>query len=210
MDIQSVIAQMKNDGHNPVRSRKAYSWGDKETCRNLFIEIFQSVDQTVGGFEFLPEYEAIVDWMTDTRGMGLLLTGDCGRGKSTILTGVIPILLYQKINMTVRPIHSEQFEQGCKATWPTAPKEPKNIDFLCATYFPIIDEIGIEPLINDYGEKYEGFNRILNIAEQRLKPVFVSTNLSPEQMLKRYDVRTIDRLVRLSKMVEFKGKSLRK
>jgi DNA replication protein DnaC len=46
--------------------------------------------------------------------------------------------------------------------------------------------------------------------QKRLKPVFVSTNLTPEQMLARYDVRTIDRLVRLSKMVKFEGKSYRK
>ena len=198
MDIQAIIAQMKNSGHDPVRSRRVYSWGDRNTCQRLFIEIFQSVDKTATNFEFLPEYNAIIDWMTNTRGMGLLLTGDCGRGKSTILTGVVPVLLYQATGLVVRPVHSN------------AGKEPKNIDYLCNTYFPIIDEIGIEPLINDFGEKYEGFNRVLNIAEQRLKPVFVSTNLTPEQMLARYDVRTIDRLVRLSKMVKFEGKSYRK
>ena len=107
-------------------------------------------------------------------------------------------------------IFVDSTQRPCAASWPNAGKEPKNIDYLCNTYFPIIDEIGIEPLINDFGEKYEGFNRVLNIAEQRLKPVFVSTNLTPEQMLARYDVRTIDRLVRLSKMVKFEGRSYRK
>ena len=92
MDIQAIIAQMKNSGHDPVRSRRVYSWGDRNTCQRLFIEIFQSVDKTATNFEFLPEYNAIIDWMTNTRGMGLLLTGDCGRGKSTILTGVVPVL----------------------------------------------------------------------------------------------------------------------
>lgn len=201
---------MKTGGHDPIRSRRHYGWGGRDTCKRLFTEIFQSVDKTVEQFEFLPEYDAIIDWMTDTRGMGLLLTGDCGRGKSTILTGVVPVLIYQATGLVVRPIHSEQFEKPCKATWPNAGQNPMNIDYLCNTYFPIIDEIGIEPLINDYGEKYEGFNRVLNIAEQKLKPVFVSTNLTPEQMLKRYDVRTIDRLIRLSKTVTFDGKSYRK
>lgn len=210
MDIQSIIAKMKSAGHDPVRSRRAFSWGDRNTCKRLFVEIFKTVDKTAINFEFLPEYEAIIDWMTNTRGMGLLLTGDCGRGKSTILTGVIPVLLYQATGLVVLPIHSEQFEQTCAASWPNAGKDPRNIDYLCNTYFPIIDEIGIEPLINDYGEKYEGFNRVLNIAEQKLKPVFVSTNLTPEKILSRYDVRTIDRLVRLSKMIKFEGKSYRK
>lgn len=210
MDIQSIISQMRNGGHDPVRNRRVYSWGDRATCQRLFVEIFQSVDKTAVNFDFLPEYASIIEWMTNTRGMGLLLTGDCGRGKSTILTGVVPVLIYQATGLVVRPIHSEQFEKPCKATWPNAGDKPKNIDYLCNTYFPIIDEIGIEPLINDYGEKYEGFNRVLNVAEHKLKPVFVSTNLTLEQMLKRYDVRTIDRLVRLSRTVEFKGESYRK
>ena len=210
MDVQSIISQIKNGGHNPVRSRRVYSWGDRNTCKQLFEDIFRSVDKTVTRFEFLPEYEAIIDWMTNTRGMGLLLTGDCGRGKSTILTGVIPVLIYQATGLVVRPIHSEQFDKPCDASWPNAGEKPKNIDYLCNTYFPIIDEVGVEPQMNNYGEKYEGFNRILNEAEQKLKPVFVSTNLSPEEMLSRYDVRTVDRLVRLSRTVKFEGKSYRK
>lgn len=72
MDIQSIIAKMKSAGHDPVRSRRAFSWGDRNTCKRLFVEIFKTVDKTAINFEFLPEYEAIIDWMTNTRGMGLL------------------------------------------------------------------------------------------------------------------------------------------
>ena len=38
-----------------------------------------------------------------------------------------------------------------------------NLDYLTRTAYPIIDELGVEPLVNDYGEKYEGFNRACRI-----------------------------------------------
>lgn len=69
--------------------------------------------------------------------------------------------------------------------------------------------MGVEPLINDYGERYEGFNRIVNAAERRLRSLFLATNLSKEQLLRRYGERTFDRLIRLCRAVEFRGESLR-
>lgn len=84
-----------------------------------------------------------------------------------------------------------------------------NLDYLTRSAYPIIDELGVEPLINDYGEKYEGFNRIINAAERYLRPLFISTNLTEEQLLQRYGERTFDRLTRLCRIVEFCGESLR-
>ena len=89
MDIQSIIAQMKNSGHDPVRSRRVYSWGDRNTCQRLFIEIFQSVDKTATNFEFLPEYNAIIDWMTNTRGIKKYLQNKT----YTIYQQLLPILI---------------------------------------------------------------------------------------------------------------------
>ena len=209
MDVNTIIANMKKQGQDIVRRKKVFSWGDFDTCKQLFCEIFQSVDTSMTKFEFLPEYNQIIEWMTNTRGRGLLLCGDCGRGKSSILSGVIPVLLYQKTHLTIRAIHSQSFETPCKATWATTLDKPKNIDYLCNCPYPIIDEIGVESQITNYGEKYEGFNRVLNIAEQKLNPVFVSTNLTPEQLLERYDVRTMERLIRLCTMITFKGESKR-
>ena len=71
--------------------------------------------------------------------------------------------------------------------------------------------IGVEVQIGGYGEKYEGVNRVINVAEQRAKAVFVTTNLNGEQIMERYGMRTVDRLAHLCKIVKFKhNDSLRK
>ena len=84
------------------------------------------------------------------------------------------------------------------------------LDHLLSSGFPVIDELGVEPMMNDYGEKSEGFNQVLNAAERYHRPVFISTNLSPEQIYERYGDRTMDRLTHLCRTIHFAGESLRK
>ncbi|MBR1927378.1 MAG: hypothetical protein IJ840_06475 [Bacteroidales bacterium] len=84
------------------------------------------------------------------------------------------------------------------------------LDYLQRTKFPIIDELGVEMQMNDYGEKCEGFNLVINAAERYNRPMFITTNLTEEQILARYGERTLDRLGHLCKMVKFSGESLRK
>ncbi len=69
--------------------------------------------------------------------------------------------------------------------------------------------MGVEPLVNDYSEKCEDFNRVINAAERYLRPLFISTKLTREQLLLRYGERTFDRLMRLCRPVKFEGESLR-
>jgi DNA replication protein DnaC len=83
------------------------------------------------------------------------------------------------------------------------------LEYLKKSRFPAIDELGLEPQVNEFGEKFEGFNMIIDSAEQKIKPLFITTNLEPEQLLKRYQSRTLDRLGRLCKTVVFNGDSLR-
>ena len=64
-------------------------------------------------------------------------------------------------------------------------------------------------MINDYGEKFEPFNEIINIAEQDLNILIIASNMTPDQFLQRYGDRSMDRIRGLCKSVEFKGESLR-
>ena len=71
--IVSIIKDLNKVGVNPVKSNNALKWckGNREACKNLFIEIFKAVDNTISDFQYLEEYDEIVDWMTDTKGKGL-------------------------------------------------------------------------------------------------------------------------------------------
>lgn len=188
------------------RQKWCWSWGKtSQDCRSLFIQIFKQVDDTIDNFVWLPEYEQIVDWMISTNDKGLMLMGDCGRGKSLILNYVLPVL-FRMYNRNVRPVHAQDLGR----TFPYSTTNETYLDRLLQTNFPIIDEIGVEPMMNDYGEKTEGLNMILNVAERYHRPVFISTNLSELQLLDRYGERTVDRLAHLCRTVHFKGDSLRK
>ena len=191
-----------------IRRLHPINWGDKENCRELFCDTFRVIDQTMRRFVFLPEYEEIVDWMTDTKGKGLLLMGACGRGKSIIIQGVIPVLMKMK-GYTARPSHAQSFyfpPQFSTGNWPC----PSCFEYLLRTSFPVIDELGVEGQRNEYGEKSEGFNLIINAAEMTCKPLFVSTNLSGDEIVNRYGERTLDRLGHLCRIVTFSGESMRR
>lgn len=208
--LASLIDHLSSERRIVVRRPGNLSWGGREYCEGLFCEVFRQVDKSISRYRHLPEYAEIIDWMTASNGRGLLFYGDCGRGKSVVLTGVVPVLLAMK-GYNTQPIHADDFAKPYDFAASTAGYDPKmsNLEYLTKTAFPIIDELGVEPLVNDYGEKYEGFNRIINAAERYLRPLFLSTNLTKEQLLLRYGERTFDRLTRLCRVVQFRGESLR-
>nr|DAI17395.1 MAG TPA: replicative helicase [Caudoviricetes sp.] len=209
-NINALIDRLVGERKLIVRRPSQLSWGDKETCEALFSALFRKLDGSIAKYQHLPEYDEVVDWMHDTGGLGLLLIGDCGRGKSIITTGLVPVLLGMK-NLYTYPVHADDFNKPYPFAASTMGFDPKmtNLDYLTRCPYPVIDELGVETLINDYGERYEGFNRIINAAERYFRPMFVSTNLSKSDMLNRYGERTLDRLQHLCRIVEFRGESLR-
>ena len=204
--IEQLIQLMIKEKHITPRQRWCWSWGKtKQECKALFTRIFSQVEDTIDRFIWLPEYDQIVDWMVNTNDKGLMLIGDCGRGKSLILNYVLPVL-FRMHDRTVRPVHAQDLGR----VFPNSIVTETYLDRLLRTNYPIIDEVGVEPMMNDYGEKTEGLNMILNAAERYHRPVFISTNLTELQLLDRYGERTVDRLAHLCRTVHFKGDSLRK
>lgn len=205
-----ILREMVRDKKLKINERWVWSWGDREYCDRLFRYIFRQVDRTYDVYHHLPEYDEIIDWMTNTDDKGLMLMGDCGRGKSVILNYVLPVLFRIK-NRVLLPVHAQ--DMG-KVMPPPATAQAAvtrtYLDHLLSSGFPLIDELGVEPMMNNYGEKSEGFNQVLNVAERYHRPVFISTNLSPEQIYERYGDRTMDRLTHLCRTVHFSGESLRK
>ena len=127
-----------------------------------------------------------------------------------LLNYVLPVLFRIK-ERVVMAVHAQDMSKQI----PMNPRATAHInrsymDYLLGSAYPMIDELGIEPMINDYGEKFEGFNLVLNAAERYHRPIFVTTNLTEEQIYERYGDRTMDRLTHLCRTIHFKGDSLRK
>ena len=210
--IQTIIKELQKETTILVRQPVSFSW-----CKNiseageLLETIFKEVDKTVEYFQWLDEYYHVKSWMMNTEGKGLLLMGSCGRGKSVIASGVIPVLFRMK-GKYLRPVHAQDMTKPTpQQPYLAYGQRPETwLDYLQRCSFPIIDELGVEMQVNDYGEKCEGFNLVINAAERYNRPMFITTNLTEEQILARYGERTLDRLGHLCKTVKFTGESLRK
>jgi DNA replication protein DnaC len=170
-----------------------YKLGTKEELKEMFNKAFKYYDRTIDKYEHLPAYDEIIDWMVDTRGRGLMLMGECGLGKSTILNYVIPAIFRTKTNKVLRSVPAKELAAVEKNVAP----------------FIIIDDLGTESIKNDYGTKIDAVADAISYAEDSSKTLLITTNLSPNSLKERYDERTLDRL-RKCKVVIIKGKSFRK
>ena len=205
-NLENSIESLRTSGVVVERKAVTFSVGSVDLCKKLLSESFKKLDNTTVNFQWLPEYNEIVEWMSNTNGKGLLLMGDCGRGKTTILRSVIPLIFYLKFKKVVKSISANELNL------PDSQRAIKTIGWsiISTSWCFNIDEVGTENAESNFGERYEPFNKIIDNAENTIKLVFISTNLTKEQLLQRYGERTYDRLIRLCRVVEFKGPSLRK
>ena len=169
-----------------------YKLGTKEELKEMFIKAFKYYDRTIDKYEHLSAYDEIIDWMIDTRGRGLMLMGECGLGKSTILNYVIPAIFRTKTNKVLRSVPAKELAAVERNVAP----------------FIIIDDLGTESIKNDYGTKIDAVADAISYAEDSSKTLLITTNLTPNALKERYDDRTLDRL-RKCKVVIIKGKSFR-
>ena len=169
-----------------------YKLGSKENLKEDFIKAFEYYDRTIDIYKHLSAYDEIIDWMVDTKGKGLIIMGECGLGKSTILNYVIPAIFRTKTNKVLRSIPAKELGTVERNIAP----------------FIIIDDLGTESIKNDYGTKIDAVSDAISYAEDSSKTLIITTNLSPNSLKERYDERTLDRL-RKCKVVIIKGKSFR-
>jgi len=170
-----------------------FKLGTTDELREMFIKAFRYYDRTIDVYEHLDSYDEIIDWLSDTKGRGLMLMGECGLGKSTILNYVIPAIFRTKTN---------------KLLTSTPAKELGEIERSSASFI-IIDDLGTESIKNDYGTKIDAVADAISYAEDSSKTLLITTNLASKALKERYDERTLDRL-RKCKVVVIKGKSFRK
>ena len=146
-------------------------------------------------FKPLPEYEAIYSWLSDNRGRGLLMCGNCGRGKSLFGRLVIPAILLREEHLICNVVNS--VDLGKK----------KEIFEKKIIY---VDDIGRENESFEYGNKIDAVSYLIDKAEESKKLLILSTNLTLQELRDRYGDRIIDRLKAITYVVAFKGESMRK
>jgi DNA replication protein DnaC len=149
----------------------------------------------VPDFDWIAEYDGVVDWLSNNEGKGLFMYGDCGRGKTILAKYIIPAILLTCENKVL-----SYFDiQECK----TRLEEIKTKKLIS------LDDVGTEEVLMIYGNKIEPFSEIMDTVEKNNKLIVITSNLSYEQLLNRYGVRVIDRIKATTKRILFKGASLR-
>ena len=192
--MRTLQDTLENATHIKVRDYKRYSFGNIEECTALFCEAFRLVDKTFTKYKHLPEYDEVIKWLSDTEGKGLFVIGNCGRGKSVILTGGIPLIFNAKKGKKLKPIPARKLHTVTEYKTP----------------FIVIDDIGTEEIVNDYGTKIDAVENAIFEAEDDLKLLLLTSNLDASAIKQRYGDRIYDRIRRLCKVVFMKGYSLRK
>jgi DNA replication protein DnaC len=190
INFQQTLENLKDTGFNPVPN--LVNIGVPDAKNNLWRGISYFCKQPV----WLSEYDQIVAWLTSNDGRGLFCYGNCGLGKTLICGKVIPVLLNYYCHKIVSCYDAQQMNA--------------NLDTVKSRHIIYIDDIGTENLSVKYGEKRLAFSEIVDEAEKRGKLLIATTNLSLNEISEKYGERTMDRLVAITKRVNFIGKSLRK
>ncbi|MDD3489208.1 MAG: hypothetical protein PHR62_04905 [Paludibacter sp.] len=144
---------------------------------------------------WLPQYDQIAEWLEDNKGRGLLLYGSCGLGKTFLSRYVIPAIILKYHNKVVHSFDMTELN-----------KEP---DKVLAKHLIAIDDIGTEDISIRFGEKRSVVPEILDAAEKYGKLLLLTSNLGGEDLIKKYGNRTFDRILAVTKRIEFNGKSFR-
>lgn len=146
--------------------------------------------------EWLPEYEKVAEWLSNNKGRGLFLFGNCGRGKSVLCRYALPAILLQFAKKVVNVFDIQELNG--------------DIDNVLSKHIISLDDIGTEELSIKYGERRMAFAEVMDAAEKKGKLVIVSTNLTMEELQGRYGDRVLDRIKSTTKRVMFVGNSLRR
>ncbi|MBU46624.1 MAG: hypothetical protein CMD28_04260 [Flavobacteriales bacterium] len=189
--MRTIEDTFKNAEYLQPKVYNRYKLGTREELKEMFVKAFKYYDKTIVEYKHLPAYDEIIDWMVDTKRKGLILMGECGLGKSTILKYVIPAIFHTTRSKVLNCIPAKEL----------GPIDRNEKPFI------VIDDLGTESIKNDFGTRVDYVADAISYAEDSSKTLLISTNLTPKALVK-YDERILDRL-RRCKVVKFEGESLR-
>lgn len=199
------------------------------TLQDADVLLMRGLAYTIGPTaQWLPEYDAVADWLGDNQGKGLMCIGDCGRGKTVITRDILSVLFAKTIRVrfqdgtTGHPVYNYFLAKELKSRW----AEVERCKIIC------VDDVGTEAIAKVYGETHNYFSELVDLCNDRDKLLICSTNLSQEQLFggvvdepddparpdgpthrvvypQRYDQRILSRLTGNTVRVWFEGEDLR-
>ena len=163
-----------------------------ENAKEKMMFLFEKF---VPGFQWIEEYDKVAEWLTDNKGKGLFLYGNCGRGKTMLAKYIIPALLLVECGKIVN--YYDILDLKTK------------FDEVVRYKILAVDDIGTEEVLVSFGNKTDIFSEIMDMVEKKSKLVIVTTNYQKNQLEERYGKRVLDRIIATTSRVCFTGKSFR-
>lgn len=173
-----------------------------------------------------PDYDGVAQWFADNQRRGLICIGPCGVGKSLICRDILPQLY--------RTHFRDQLEVFAVSATDMNRRIDDLLKFCDKRHIIVIDDLGTEAVETvNYGNRRRPFCELVDKAEQTGTLLIITTNLltsilrlkedcplgrkgdpNPSRQFpsieERYGVRTLDRLRAITKVVVFRGESMRK
>ena len=190
LDFHEALNSLRDTGFNPVPDRVHFVIPDAPNVLLRGINYFTENKAT-----WLKEYDEVAEWLSNNLGRGLFCYGNCGRGKTLICCKIIPILLNHYCRKIVTCYSAEQMNA--------------NLDALLQKHIQARDDIETENYRSVYGSKRLSFAEVCDETEKKGKLLIVTTNLTLTEIREKYGERTMDRLVATTRLINFKGDSLR-
>ncbi len=201
------------------------SFGNKSMCKSILWGcLLQVSDITKETFRFNDGILDVVKWMQDNKGLGLLITGNTGTGKTTVVKAILkafevfPVVFDDRqkkhvckiIDMiNAKDLVLSKDEADAKYSLYGDGGIGNRPSFIVQRKFFAIDDIGREVLKNDYGVRKNVMQDVIEDIDNRNKLCFMTSNLSMDELAKKYDDRAMDRIIKNFFIVELKGESLR-
>lgn len=153
-------------------------------------------------FEWLPEYDKVAAWLANNERKGLLLSGAPGRGKTLISQFILPMIFKIRAESQGKKLWIQSFrarELELEKIYPLSNPQ----------FFIGIDDLGLEPLTDEYRRPLCILDEIVERAVDHGLLLLITTNLSKSQLEARYGAATLDRLLSVTRLIACPGESLR-
>lgn len=188
--INDVISELERQGFKLKENENIVIDNAKEKIKIIGKILLED-------FVMLDEYKQIAEFFQNgTNGRSLALIGGCGTGKTFFTTKILPVLLKMELNKQCTIIKATELAD--------------NLHKYMRQNYLIVDDVGTEEDINNFGNKKHQFAEWVNSIEYRDCFTAISTNLNGEQIKQKYDQRTYDRIKGNFKVILFKNQSFRK
>ena len=194
IDYSEIFRQMKVEG-SPVPTQRPHIVipNARQELENAMNAILSSMGERL---VWLPEYDKVADWLAGNKGKGLVLYGNCGRGKSLLARYAIPAIIraFSRRIVTIVDCGTQQYE----------------IDEILRRKLIVLDDVGVEVDRIDYGTRRNIVVEAINKSQDDPSTMLImSSNLSGDAIRDRYGDRIYDRVKYLCHRIAFNGKSLR-